>query len=560
MPMEYDILLEKVRIDLRREEVTDALTGERALIRPQAERLLIALVERSGKVVTKKELMAIVWPNTIVTDDSIVQAIRDIRGLLDDDKRQLVRTVHGQGYRFVPPAMPVSPQPATETPIVEPLSQEASRQQSGEAKSRALRAPRAVLMKAMIAVIAILLLGYALSNVLRPDQEVAHLSPALAVLPFRSSENASLGEWLAEDLVRALARHKDLRVVSSYSSFALRNESLSAAQWQSALDVRYLVDGHASRKSEALVIDVQVTDLTLDQVVWNQTYAVNDATIHKLQQSIVEEIAGTLITGTKQAARQSAMAANEPASLDIYESTQRAIALKHHFSAEATEQARSILDRVIRLDDDYAPAWAARCWINALDGIFRLTGVWQPDRATEVVEQCRRSLALAPDNSVAHLALADALLFAGDLELAASASRRATELAPGDAEAWLLYGFHQLPVRPGSEAMLAVNRANRLFPIKPAYVHLITAQAAWAAAELILAKNSAQSCLVASPYLLACKAVLALVAAEVDDREARDKTRKLLQLETRDTLLTICERFAGNHDRQQQCLTYLLPV
>lgn len=266
MPIEHDIWLERIRIDLRREEVTDAITGERALLRSQAERLLIALAERSGKVVSKKELMTIVWPNTVVTDDSIVQAIRDIRCLLDDDKRQIVRTVHGQGYRFMPPAILAPSQPVIQELADEPLAKEVLKQQLSEAGPSILGGSRALLVITAIALMTIVLIGYLLTDEFGPDQEVTHLSPALAVLPFRSSENENLGEWLAEDLVRALARHQNLRVVSSYSSFRLRGESLSAAQWQSALDVRYLVDGHVSRQFETLVIDVQVTDLVRDLV------------------------------------------------------------------------------------------------------------------------------------------------------------------------------------------------------------------------------------------------------------------------------------------------------
>ena len=557
MSVEHDIRVEKIRIDLLREEVTDAITGERAILRPQAERLLLVLAGRSGKVVTKKELMAIVWPDTIVTDDSIVQAIRDIRLLLEDDKRQIVRTVHRLGYRFIPPVIPASSKSATTASTVRQPPENAQRQKLSKVAAFS-GATRLWLVITVIAVLTTALIGYQLNREVLVNREVAQLSLGIAVLPFRSPDSGSYGEWLAEDLVRAFARNQNIRVVSSYSSFALRNESLSAAQWQSTLNVRYLVDGHTAKDGETLTIDVQLTDLTRDQIIWSGTFTTNDATVYKLQQSIIEEVAGSLLTGARHSSRLHALAASEPASLDVYENTQRAIALKHLFSAKASEQARLLLDRVITLDEGYAPAWAALCWINALDGIFRLTGKWSQERAPEIVEQCRRSLALAPNNPIAHLALADASLFAGKLILAESAARRATEVAPGDAEAWLLYGFHQLPVRPAHEALAAVKRANRLFPIKPAYVHLITAQAAWAATEFKVAKSNAQSCLLAAPHLVACRAVLALVAAELDDMAGLRKARRLLQSESQSTLRNVCNRFAGDQDRQQQCLRHLL--
>lgn len=71
--------------------------------------LLYALASRSGNLVTKKELITIVWPKTAVSDNVIKTCIRRIRKILLDDYKspQYIETVHRRGYRFICPTKTV---------------------------------------------------------------------------------------------------------------------------------------------------------------------------------------------------------------------------------------------------------------------------------------------------------------------------------------------------------------------------------------------------------------------------------------------------------------------
>src|SRR6185312_5855713 len=74
--------------------------GSRAL------ELLIALVERAGELVTKRELMARIWPDTNVVEANLTVHIASLRRALRDgtDGRYVVN-VPGRGYRFVAPVV-----------------------------------------------------------------------------------------------------------------------------------------------------------------------------------------------------------------------------------------------------------------------------------------------------------------------------------------------------------------------------------------------------------------------------------------------------------------------
>src|SRR5262245_7733136 len=89
-------------------------------LRPKTFKVLRYLAENAGRLVPKQELYEIAWPNIVVSDDSLVQCVRELRQALGDDKYCLIKTVSRRGYLLDVavsssdiPAAPVSPAAAT---------------------------------------------------------------------------------------------------------------------------------------------------------------------------------------------------------------------------------------------------------------------------------------------------------------------------------------------------------------------------------------------------------------------------------------------------------------
>ena len=82
----------------------ELLSAERqpAGLRRQALEVLLALGRRAGQVVSKDELMDSVWPDVVVGEGSLTQAIADVRRALGDTGHRLVRNVARRGYMLVP--------------------------------------------------------------------------------------------------------------------------------------------------------------------------------------------------------------------------------------------------------------------------------------------------------------------------------------------------------------------------------------------------------------------------------------------------------------------------
>ncbi|HEV8370109.1 MAG TPA: winged helix-turn-helix domain-containing protein, partial [Pyrinomonadaceae bacterium] len=67
---------------------------------PKPFEALKYLVENPGRLVSKVELIQTIWPDTAVTDDSLVQCLMEVRRALGDDGQQILKTVPRRGYIF----------------------------------------------------------------------------------------------------------------------------------------------------------------------------------------------------------------------------------------------------------------------------------------------------------------------------------------------------------------------------------------------------------------------------------------------------------------------------
>src|SRR5579863_4197420 len=92
---------ENVEIDVQNLRVT--VGSEVRPLEPKSFRLLLFLIENPGRALPKDEIMAVVWPDAFVSDNSLARAITQIRKALSDDPRapRYIETVPSIGYRFV---------------------------------------------------------------------------------------------------------------------------------------------------------------------------------------------------------------------------------------------------------------------------------------------------------------------------------------------------------------------------------------------------------------------------------------------------------------------------
>jgi predicted ATPase/DNA-binding winged helix-turn-helix (wHTH) protein/predicted negative regulator of RcsB-dependent stress response len=85
--------------------------GEEVKLRPKVYEALKYLVENPGRLIGKQELIQAVWPDSFVTDDSLVQCTVELRRALDDRDQHMLKTVPRRGYIFAARVTQAPPKP-----------------------------------------------------------------------------------------------------------------------------------------------------------------------------------------------------------------------------------------------------------------------------------------------------------------------------------------------------------------------------------------------------------------------------------------------------------------
>lgn len=550
-------------LDLQSQELSGQ-DGTAVELRPQAWRVLEYLALRPGELVRKEELLEAVWPGLIVTDDSLVQAIGDIRRALGDAQHRIVKTVPKRGYLLNAAAVqplpavherthehqgrPVHKPPTTELPAAAPADDPNAAAASGSAAAgktapttagpassapgrhptltdsvpgpststnQASRRPRRALMAStLLGLAALMALAYIAWRTSAADSPVDVAAsrppdrPTIAVLTFQgepgSLTDQTLARGFAEDLVRELARNIDLRVVSHQSSFVLSDRGLAPEQIGQQLRVRYFVEGSARREGERLQIRASVVDARSGRVVWAERYTAEAADLPRMRDDLVWRIAGSVHSSMRHSEERRSLAP-APVNMDVYSAVLRAIALKHLFQPEPMREARRLLEQATRADPQYAPAWLYLGMVNAIDAQTHMTGEMRADRIGETIKQVERAIALDPRQPQAYGALSLAMRAAGRWRDALQAADRCVQLGPNDADCLFYQAKSRLELGDVQGAQVAMAQALELTPLPPVYMQGLHAGILWALEQHADALREADECLRKAPYYLSCR-------------------------------------------------------
>jgi TolB-like protein len=136
---------------------------------------------------------------------------------------------------------------------------------------------------------------------------IASTIPSVAVLPFDdlSAERnlGHLGDGLSEDIITALSRFPDLRVVARGSSFAYRGKPVDARQIGKELGVGYVVEGSVRQSGGKLRVVAQLIATATGEHVWAERFDKWGAEPWALQDEIIAIIVSAM-TGEKGALKQ----------------------------------------------------------------------------------------------------------------------------------------------------------------------------------------------------------------------------------------------------------------
>ncbi len=399
--------------------------GALVQIGPRAFDLLLALVKRQGTLVTKDELMAEVWPNTVVEENNLQVQISALRKIFtgDPDGSRYLQTVSGRGYRFVAPV---------------------EREKSADA----------------VAVMPIAPTDFGARPLPLPDK------PSIAVLAFTNMSGDPAQEYFAdgitEDIITALARFPSLFVIARNSSFTYKARSVAVKQIGRELGVRYILEGSVRKVGSRVRITGQLVQAENGIHVWAERYDGDLNDIFALQDEMTASVVGAVVPSLQRAEIERAR--GKPSnSLDAYDLYLRALPAFYACTKENNEEALRLLEKALALDPDFVAALllAENCWsLKANQG-------WAPapETRSEVMRYARRAVQIDKDNADALATLARRTAgIERNYEEANSLAERAIALNPNSAVAWRQGGFSLIYAGRPEAALEYLERAVRLSP------------------------------------------------------------------------------------------------
>jgi adenylate cyclase len=314
--------------------------GHEVQLRPKTFAVLSHLAGRPGQLVSKDELFEAVWPGLIVTDDTLVQSIGELRRALGEAGVRLITTVPRRGYRFDPEAAPVE------------------RRQAPGVQAFRWRWFYGILIPLTAAVVFVLIWLFTAREA--PENPI-DARPAIAILPFLNQSDdpsrAYLADGLTQDLIHSMGRFSALTVMSWNAVAAYKGAVAQPGEIARVLAVRYQVEGSVRQSADRLRVSAQLVDVH-GKVLWSARYDEPAADIFALQDRITREIAGALaIRVTEQEQKRASLKPTQ--SLAAYELVLRARPALQRPDRAALVDARSLLRQALALDPGYAEAHAA---------------------------------------------------------------------------------------------------------------------------------------------------------------------------------------------------------
>ncbi len=373
---------------------------------------LLALVENSGRLIEKDELMRIIWPDAFVEEANLANNISLLRKILGDrpDSRLYIETIPRRGYRFVASVKEL---------------------ENGDGKDEAIASVRSI-----------------------------------AVLPFKplnpDDGDEYLGLGIADALITRLGNIRKIvvRPTSAVRKYTGLEQDPLEAGWE--LKVESVLEGSIQRSGERIRVTVQLVDISDSAPLWAEKFDEKFTDIFAVQDSISEKVAAALTLKLTNEERR-LLTKRYTENTEAYRLYLQGLHYKNKGTKDAALRAIDYYNRAIEIDPRYALAYTgladSYCWFSH---------VYSDPRETAPKAKAAAERALEIDYSLAEARTSLARISISwdwNWEAAEREFLRAIELNPNYAEAHQWYGFYLTVMGRFDEAIREIDRAQELDPL-----------------------------------------------------------------------------------------------
>ena len=224
-----DTSIDTLRAEIRR-------SGETVPLRPKSFDVLVYLLQRPRRVVTKAELLDAVWGDRIVTEGSLKSCLTEVRSAIGDHERKLIRTV-----------------------------------------------PRR---------------GYMLEALFEREAPAADTRTSILVAPMKDQgpggDSAYIADGLTEEIIVELSKIQSFRVISHASAMRLKGIGEALEDTARELGVDFIIDGSIRRRDDEVRVTLQLSHLDSSGAQWSEHYTGNLVDLFGMHDEIARAVAAEL--------------------------------------------------------------------------------------------------------------------------------------------------------------------------------------------------------------------------------------------------------------------------
>ena len=445
------------------------LRGEDVIpLTPKAFEILLVLVESSGHVLTKEQLMKRVWPDSFVEEANLSHNIYKLREALGEgrDGEKFIETLPRRGYRFVAKVTEMDDQGSDL--IVEEHSRARIVVEEDDAPEKLIDSAAALTMPSralpsrirsrrgpigkptLLVAAAVVLIGLAVAAFVyfwstRNSRATVNGAGvrSIAVLPFKplaaNDRDESLEMGMADTLISRLSNIKNLKVrpFSAVRRYTKLEDEVARAG--SELNVEAVLDGSIQKSGDRVRVNVRLVKIEGGLVIWTEHFDERFTDIFAVQDAIARRV-GNQLAPKLNGEEQRGLAKPGTANSDAYMAYVKGRYFFRKFSPADHQRAAHYFNEAIAKDPNYALAYAGLADTYASAAVNN----WIPSKEAFPMAKTSVRKALELDSGLAEVHVtsgAIAMLYDLDWGTAEREYQQAIELNPNYPEIYEVYSY-----------------------------------------------------------------------------------------------------------------------
>ena len=375
--------------------------------------LLTCLIFRRDRVVSKNELLELVWPGLVVTENNLNAQIMALRKAFGP---RVALTVAGRGFRFGPPAALFGAASS------DGLDRRQRKSLLGEAETGSPLSP--------------------VDELPLPDK------PSIVVLPFANMGGGlpeDFADGITEDITTELSRFRSLFVIARCSGFTFKGQAVDVRTVARQLGVRYVLEGSVRHSGPRVRVTAQLIDATTGIHLWAEKYDRVVADAFDAQEELTKCIVSAMAPQIAESEGGKARGAR-PGNLNAHGLALRSSAIQH---AQGMSGDRAAFDEALRLarealglDPHSGFAWRALAGAQWLRIYFNQSPS-APEALAEALDASARAITLDATDHFARTINGLLSFMANQPAAGLENLRRAHEINPNDAYTLCWLAFYE---------------------------------------------------------------------------------------------------------------------